>query len=297
MFSFLLYYLVLIPISLLPFPVLQGLSTLLYYLLFHVFGYRKKVVYENLKKSFPDKTAKEIHQIAKAFYRHFSDLLLEGFKAFTISDQILKKHLYVKNPELMERYYKEGKSVIITVGHYNSWEFFLTGIQGLIPHKAAVIYQPLSNSFLNKKVCQTRSNHGSTMLATHEVKAFFTKVETEPSAVVFAIDQSPSDAGRCYWMEFLNQETGVLYGAEKFAREYDRPVLYLRINKESRGYFSMEFFEVENHSKESPYGSITERTARLLEQDILHTPQYWLWTHRRWKHKRPSGHVNIEKRK
>jgi KDO2-lipid IV(A) lauroyltransferase len=109
------------------------------------------------------------------------------------------------------------------------------------------------------------------------------------TATIFAIDQSPSNANNCHWMTFLNQDTGVLFGTEKFAKEYDQPVLYGRINKEKRGYYSSDFFETVDHPKETQTGELTEMVTRFLEKDIIATPQYWLWSHKRWKHKRPAG--------
>lgn len=295
-FSLLLYYLLLIPVSLLPFSLLYGLSRFLSFVLYRLVAYRKDIVYSNLRKSFPEKSTEAINAIAGKFYVHFADVLMEGFKAFTISKKTVEKRLSCKNPELLEKYYQNGQSVVVTIGHYNSWEFFMKGIQLLIPHRAAVIYQPLSNSFFNRKIAQSRSKYGTQMLAIQDVKSYFQETPDKPRATVFAIDQSPSDSGRCYWMSFLNQETGVLYGAEKFARTYDLPVLYLRINKLRRGYYQLEFFEVEIHSAASKYGEITEKSTQLLEKDIRQHPELWLWTHRRWKHKRPEGHENREKK-
>jgi KDO2-lipid IV(A) lauroyltransferase len=291
--SFLLYYLVMIPVSLLPFPVLRAISALTYILLYHITGYRKKVVLQNIKNSFPQLTIKEQEKICKDFYFHFSDLMLESFKSFTISKASLKKHLYCKNPELINKYFEQNKSVIITVGHYNSWEFFLSGIDLLIKHNAVVIYQPLTNKFFDQKIRNTRSGFGTTMVSTKVVKQFFEDKIEHPAATVFAIDQSPPRPDKAYWMNFLNQDTGVLFGAEKYAKDYDLPVLYARINKESRGYYSLEFFDVSSDPKNTAYGEITEKATRLLEKDIIAKPEFWLWSHRRWKHQRPAG-INFE---
>lgn len=286
-FSFLLYYVVMIPISLLPFRVLRGLSHFMYLVVYQIFGYRRKVVLTNIRNSFPSLSTQEQKQICDNFYKHFSDVILESFKSFTITKPSLKEHLVCKNPELINKYYDQNKSVIITVGHYNSWEFFLTGIDTLIKHNAAVIYQPLTNKFFDRKICETRSGFGTTMVSTKDVRSFFENKMQHPSATVFAIDQSPATPNNCYWMNFLNQETGVLFGAEKFAKQYDLPVLYARINKEKRGYYSLEFFEITDKPKETAYGEITEGATRLLEKDIIRQPEFWLWSHRRWKHQKP----------
>jgi KDO2-lipid IV(A) lauroyltransferase len=261
----------------------------MYFLLYHVAGYRKKVVLRNIKNSFPSLSTEQHEQICKDFYFHFSDLILESFKTFTISRKGLKKHLYCKNPELINKYYDQNKSVIITVGHFNSWEFFLAGIDLLIKHNAAVIYQPLTNKFFNRKINNTRSEFGTTMVSTKNVKEFFENKIKHPAATVFAIDQSPARPDKAYWTTFLNQDTGVLFGAEKYAKDYDLPVFFARINKEKRGYYSLEFFEVTMQPRDTGYGEITEKATRLLERDIIAQPQYWLWSHRRWKHERPAN--------
>lgn len=288
LFSGLLYYLIVIPISALPFVVIRGLSTVLYFSLFYIHGYRKKVVLQNLENSFPNKSEAERNQICKKFYTHFSDLLLESFKTFTISEKQLKKHLYCINPEIVNKYFEKKQSIIIAVGHYNSWEFFLTGINKLIKHQAVVIYQPLTNKYFDKKICETRSEFGTTMVATNDVKKLFETVSSDCTATIFAIDQSPSGPENCYWMKFLNQDTGVLYGTEKYAKQYDYPVVFARIIKVKRGYYQLEFIDVTEKPKQTLYGEITENVTHLLEKDILKIPEYWLWSHRRWKHKKPN---------
>lgn len=287
--SAILYYLVMLPLSRLPFGALHTISTMIYFFLFRIFGYRKKVVSANLANSFPEKNEAERRQIMKRFYRHLCDVLTEGIKAFSISKDDLREHLVCKNPELIRKYYDEGKSVIIAVGHYNSWELFLTGINLFIRHRAVVIYQPLRNLYLDKKLREKRSEYRTIMLPKKDVKAFFKAERKELSATVFAIDQSPPKPENCHWMTFLHQDTGVLFGTEKYAKEFDQPVVYARLNKIKRGYYSLEFSDVTSSPRETAHGEITEKVTRLLEKDIIHNPQYWLWSHKRWKHKRPAG--------
>lgn len=289
--NYLLYYLVIIPISLLPFPILYGISDFLYLILYHVIGYRKKVILGNIQRSFPEKTAKEHTAICKKFYHHFCDLILESLKTFTISEKQVKKRVVCKNPELMDKYYDQGRSVIIAGGHYNNWEIFAVGFDAPLKHQAVGIYSPLKNKFFDQKMRTTRSKYGLYMISTKIVKRVFEEEKQKGTltSTVFAIDQSPSNSNSCWWMEFLNQDTGVLFGVEKFAKEYDQVVVYGRINKEKRGHYSFEFFELTTTPKETAYGEITETATRLLEKDIREKPEYWLWSHRRWKHKRPAN--------
>ena len=287
--NFLLYYLIIIPISSLPFPLLYGLSDSLYILFYYVFGYRKKIILQNIRNSFPEKSEKEHIEIAKKFYKHFCDLVVESLKTFTISEKEALKRVVCNNPEVINKYYDRQQSVIIAGGHYNNWELFAVAVNTLMKHKAVGIYKPLSNKYFDTKMCITRSRYGLTLLSTKKVKPFFDDNIHNLTATIFGTDQSPSNPNSAYWMKFLNQDTGVLFGAEKFAKEYNYPVIYARLNKEKRGYYSLDFFDVTDKPQETVYGEITEKVTQLLEKDIQHIPDYWLWTHRRWKHKRPEG--------
>jgi Kdo2-lipid IVA lauroyltransferase/acyltransferase len=285
----LLYYLVIIPISLLPFPVLYGLSNFLYVLFYYVLGYRKKVVLQNIRNSFPEKSKKEHIEIAKKFYRHFCDLIVESLKTFTISKKEVLKRVVCKHPEGVNKYFEQGRSVIIAGGHYNNWEIFAVAVESIIKHKTVGIYTPLSNKYFDDKMRSTRSKYGLAMISTTKIKRYMDENKNILTATIFGFDQSPSNPKSAYWMTFLNQDTGMQFGAEKFAKEYNIPVVYGRINKEKRGHYSFEFYDVTDTPKETANGFITESINRHLEKDIRALPQYWLWTHRRWKHKRPEG--------
>ena len=258
-------------------------------MIYIVFGYRKKVVINNIKRSFPEKTEKERLIICKKFYRHFCDLVVESLKTFTISEKQVLKHVTCKNPEVINKYYDQKRSVLIAGGHFNNWEIFAVAVDALIKHDAVGIYTPLSNKYFDEKMRKTRSKYGLYMLSSRRVKHYFDERINDLTATIFAIDQSPSNPRSCYWTTFLNQETGVLFGTEKFAKDYNYPVVYGRINKEKRGYYSFEFFDVTDKPQETKEGEITEIVTHLLEKDIKEHPQYWLWTHKRWKHKRPAG--------
>jgi Kdo2-lipid IVA lauroyltransferase/acyltransferase len=275
-------------LSILPWRIGNFISWKMYVLLYYILRYRRKVVQRNLENSFPEKPEEERTKIEKLFYKHLADVFMDGFRAFTISKDELREHLYCKNPELLRRYYDEGRDVIIAVGHYNSWELFLTGLNLFIKHQAVVIYQPLSNKYLDQFMRRRRGEFNTMMLARDEVKQFYNSPRKKLSAIVYAIDQSPPKANKCYWMTFLNQETGVNFGTEKMAKDYDQPVVYARITKEKRGHYALEFVDVSSNPKETGYGEITEKVTRLLEEDIRRKPEFWLWSHKRWKKQRPA---------
>ncbi len=286
--NILLYYLIIIPVSLLPYPLLYGLSDILFILFYYIIGYRKEIVLQNIQRSFPYKTAAEHSQICKQFYHHFCDLILESLKVFTISEKEVKERMIFKNPELVDRYFDQGQSMILAGGHYNNWELFAVGIDAAIKHPAIAIYKPLSNLFFDKKMRITRSKYGLRMISTKAVKGVMDQEKNKPSMTIFGIDQSPGNPAKCYWTKFLNQDTGVLFGAEKYAKEYNYPVVFGHITKEKRGFYTFEFIVVSDQPQSTRFGEITEKLTQLLEKDILQKPEYWLWSHKRWKHKRPA---------
>ena len=284
--NYLLYYLFILPVSLLPFRALYGVSDFLYIVLYRVFGYRTKVVRTNLKNSFPDKSQDELKSIERLFYHHLCDVIVETFKSFTISDREILKRMVLINPELPNAYFAKGKSLFLAGGHYNNWEWIATGLNQQMKHTAAALYTPLSNTFFEQKMRSTRGRFGLLMIPTKKATAFFEENKDQLTATVFGIDQSPRHPNRCHWMHFLNQDTGVMFGLEKYAKELDYPVLFSNIKKVKRGYYSLQFSLLTDQPRNEPDGMIVEKATRLLEQQIIALPQYWLWTHKRWKHKR-----------
>jgi KDO2-lipid IV(A) lauroyltransferase len=281
------YYGLLIPLSLLPFWILQRLSDLLYYFIYYLVGYRKKVVYQNLSNSFPERSRKEIRKIAGKFYRHLCDLIVESVKLFSISKEEVIKRCKFVNPELLDSYYEQHKSIIIVAGHYNNWEIFAQCCNLQMKHQAVGIYTPMTNPYFEKIFFVSRGRYKVVLLPKHQVKEYFSNQKDQVMAVVFGTDQSPSSSTkRVYWTTFLNQETPVMYGSEKYAMEYNFPVIFARVKKVKRGWYEIRFELLEDNPAASEYGSITEKHTRALEQQILEQPEYWLWTHKRWKRKK-----------
>ena len=269
-----------------PFRALYGIADFLYIILYKVIGYRTKVVRMNLLNSFPEKSQQERMQIESLFYHHLCDVIVESFKSFTISNKEILKRMVVLNAELPDSYFAEGRSILLAGGHYNNWEWIAISLHQQIKHTAAALYTPLSNTFFEKKMQKTRGKFGLKMIPVKNVTAFFEQYRDQLTATVFGIDQSPRHPNRCHWMDFLHQETGVMYGVEKYAKEMNYPVLFTSIDKVSRGYYTVRFSLITDQPQNEPDGSIVEKATRLLEQQIIALPQYWLWTHKRWKHKR-----------
>ncbi len=288
MFAPLLFYIFIYPVTRLPFRVIYALSDFLYYIIFYLIRYRRQVVFQNLRNSFPEKSQTEINKIAKAYYRHFCDLTVESFKMFAITEEELKKRFVFKENNVLHQLYHQKRNVILGGGHYNNWEVFAVACQFGIPHKCLALYKPLQDTWFDKKMRQSRSRFGLNMWPIKQVKEMFEIEKNNLTLTIFGMDQSPSKANRCHWMKFLNQDTGVSYGPEKYAKENNSAVVYGRILKVKRGHYCFEVDLVTDSSKNEPTGKILEDLTKLLEVDIIRRPEYWLWSHRRWKKKKPS---------
>jgi Kdo2-lipid IVA lauroyltransferase/acyltransferase len=284
--SKLLYYLLLQPLSKLPLPALYVLSDLLRFVLYRMVGFRKKVVFTNLRNAFPELSEAERRRIAGRFYRHFCDLLVESVRMFSMGKEEVLRRCRLVNPELVQEFARQGKSLIIAAGHYSNWELAAVsyGIQS--DHTVVGIYKPLANPFFDRVLQASRGRFGMELLPKQNVKPFFAENTGRLTATLFATDQSPTSRNRAYWTRFLNQDTAVLFGAENYARKYGYPLVYGKIRKLRRGYYEMEFETIAAEPEQLPVGEITERHTRVLERLILEAPEYWLWSHKRWKRQR-----------
>ena len=283
------YYLFVYPLSKLPLSILYLFSSFFAFLLIYVSPYRKKVILKNIENSFPNLTAREHQNIANKFYRHFADLLVEGIKNLTISKEELTKRLIVKNPELMQQLFDQGKNVILVSGHYNNWEWLISAQNFLFPHQAFGIGMPMTSKFWDQKVNNQRQRFGMKVVHANNYKATFENFKEKPIAILNLSDQAPPDAEKSYWTTFLNQQTPVLFGTEFMANEYDFSVVFFVVRKRKRGYYELELKLITDKPKELNYGEITETHTELLEKEIIQNPEFWLWSHKRWKRAIPTN--------
>ncbi|HCX21429.1 MAG: hypothetical protein CMB80_14375 [Flammeovirgaceae bacterium] len=282
-----IFYLFIKPLSLLPFRILYVLSDLVY-LIMLIAPYRGATVDSNLRNSFPQKSIKEIRIIKRKFYRHFCDLIVESLKLFSISKSDATKRFKVNNPEFFEQTVLSNRSLILTGGHYQNWEYFAVATDPQIKHQLLGIYTPITNSFMERVFAQSRSKFGLVLVPKKQTRAYFEKYVNEQTVTTFAIDQSPRKHQKVYWITFLGQTTAVHFGAEKYAKDYNYPVIYGSAVKVKRGFYELTFQLLEENPMKSSEGKITEVVTKNLEQQILAAPEYWLWTHKRWKLKPPS---------
>ncbi|VXD16368.1 lysophospholipid acyltransferase family protein [Marinoscillum sp. 108] len=280
------YYLIIKPLSFLPMWALYVLSDLLYLVMRCGLTYRKKVVFSNLSLAFPDKPHEEIRAIAWKFYRHFCDLLAESVRLFSISKEEAIARFKVVNPEVLDALALQSKSALLVGGHYNNWELFAVATAPQIPHQLLGIYTPLTNAFFERKFSESRSKFGLVLVPKKMVKETFEHYRNHLTVTTFAIDQSPRKSQKVYWTRFLGQDTAVHFGAEKYAKYYHYTVVYGSARKVKRGYYELRFELIEANAPEAHEGSITERMTHLLEHQIHESPEYWLWTHKRWKLKK-----------
>ena len=269
-----------------PFWLLYLQSDIVFFLMYHVFGYRKKVVWNNLKKSFTEKSDSELKKITRGFYKNLSDITVEGIKGFSMSKKTLLKRYKVLNPEISAKYYKQNKSIIAVASHYCNWEWGVLCLSLQFKHKSVGLYKPLSNKYIDNYIKKTRAAWGMNLISIYETSKYIEIKNTGPSIYFMVSDQSPSNVKKAYWLDFLNQDTACLHGAENYAKIFDLPVVYGHVNRVKRGYYEIFVSLVESNPKETTKGEITKAYMKILEDYILVKPENWLWSHKRWKLKR-----------
>lgn len=273
-------------LSLLPFSVLYLLSDGVYLILYYAVGYRKKVVVQNLKNSFPEKSDQEILIITKAFYRYFCDLFLETFKTLTISRATMLKRctLDPSAKACFNELAQNQQSIIIVMGHNGNWEWAGNTFSLCCTHQLYVIYHPLENKYFDGLIRGMRERFGTRLIAMKNTMRDMISHRSELTATAFIADQSPSP-DKAFWVSFLNQDTPVFMGTEKIAKKLQFPIVYVSVKKVKRGYYNL-LARILPASADSVDGTITTAHTRQLESDIINQPETWLWSHRRWKHKR-----------
>lgn len=286
--SRILYWLVIKPVSMLPYPLLYALSDFFYIVLYYFVGYRKKVVLQNLKFCFPEKDDREIELMMKRFYRHFCDLVLESLKNFSVTNEVAQSRIEQHGTEILNQLGDEGKSIILAGGHYCNWELWAVASPPHFKHRLMGIYKKLNNVYFDQKMRESRGKFGLELVSTKDAGLFFKENINSVTISVFAVDQSPSNPNKAIWINFFGRETAALFGTEKYATEYDYPVVWAHLRKKKRGYYTVTYELVTKTPRELAKGELTQRLHNILEQDILEAPEYWLWSHKRWKHKKPD---------
>jgi len=261
-------------------------SDLVYILVYHIAGYRKKVVNENLKLVFPNKSFKELTAIKKKFYKHMCDMFFEMIKSISITKNQLNKRFIIKNPEELKRLEGLNKSIILMYGHYASYEWSYV-IENHLTYKGYGIYKRIKNRYFDKLAKRIRSKYNTVLIHTKEAIHIITKNEAEgiKSIIGFLSDQSPKYEKAYYWSNFMSINVPCFTGAEMLAKKLDLSVAYLKVKKHKRGYYEAEFISLADNSIALKDYEITDKFTQALEAQIHEAPEYYLWTHRRWKHR------------
>lgn len=270
-------------LSLLPFWFLYLLSDLVFVILYYVVGYRRKVVQDNLRNSFPEKSEEERAAIEKKYFKYMADLTLETIKSTSMSERQVRRRMVCTNPEIMEHYFGQGKSILAAAGHYGNWELACLNFGFLTDKVKMVVYKPQSSEIFTNFINRTRSRFGTIMISMKQTLRKMIEYKNELTFTVLAADQTPSRNEAMYFTTFLNQPTAVFLGVEKLSGIRDCAIVFYRIDLVKRGYYTYTLVPlVENPKETKPY-EITKIQVNYLESLIREKPEYWLWSHRRWK--------------
>lgn len=273
-------------ISILPFRLFYLLSDCIYFLVYYVVGYRRKVVKENLALTLPHLSVEERKKIEKKFYQHMCDMFLEMIKTMSISPEEMEKRFTVTNLDLVQEYAEKGKSVILVASHYASYEWLLT-INRKIAFQGVAVYKKVANPYFDKLVRKIRSKYDTELVETK--KAIPTMAQNQRDGILsmygLASDQSPKLDRIFHSMKFMGIEVPVHTGAEMLAKKYDLSVVFVKVNKIARGYYEATFVSLADNPNDYENFEITEKYLKEVEKQIYEAPEYYLWTHKRWKHR------------
>lgn len=273
----------------LPLPVLYGFASFCANLFYYLIPYRKKVIQSNLKNSFPRASQKELNKLHYQFYGYLTDQIVEFFKGASITkDEILDRY-EIKNEEIVSDFIKKGIPVLLVAGHQGNWEWAIHRL-ALSNNIYDIIYQKLNSPLFNEFTMQVRARFGNINLLEKKESILLTRERKNiPRAICLAADQAPQKPESAYWTIFLHQDTAFFTGMERFAREYNYPVVFAEAIRTKRGKYTLTYELIANVPfEELAPGEIIERFARRLEKSINEYPEQYLWSHRRWKHRKPD---------
>lgn len=284
--AYILLYPLLYLISILPFRILYVVSDVLYILIYRIFGYRKKVVASNLNLVFPEKSPEEIKRITKVFYHHLCDMILESIKSLTISESEMKKRYKFTNVEVVQGIENQNRSMILMCAHYGSWEWIFI-LQTYVKSRGNAVYKQLANKYFDRLVKRIRAKYNSYLITTKEIIPTLIKEKREGIISIngFVSDQSPKLDKAFHWNEFMGVNVPVHTGAEMLAKKLDMAVVFFKVKKVKRGYYETTFETITLNPKEFEDYQITDIFLGLVEDQIREAPEYYLWTHKRWKHR------------
>ncbi len=283
---YILVYPIIWLISILPCSILYLISDFFYILIYYIFGYRKKVVLDNLSLAFPEKELKELKKIRKKFYHHFIDIFVEMIKSFTISEKSLKRRYTFKNIELIQNLEKKGKSIVLMGAHYANWEWVFI-LNTYVNCKGVAAYSKIQNKYFDKAIRKSRGRFGTILVITSRLIELLNFNKKNNITAIYGLlsDQSPMVQKTKYWNTFLGVTVPIHTGAEYLAKKNDFAVVMIKTSKLKRGYYTSEFKLLTENPKDYKDYDITDMFLREVENQIYSAPEYYFWTHNRFKHK------------
>lgn len=282
---FILVYPFLWIISILPHRIFYGFSDFVFFLVYKVIGYRRKVVQENLNLVFPEKTPIEIQRIEKDFYKHMCDMFLEMVKTMNLNKDQIKKKYNVLNIEVIKEIEKK-RSILVVCSHYANWEWNVS-MNNYVDSKGYAVYQKVSNTYFDRFIKRVRERWNTTLITQQQTVKTVVRDKRDGIIGIFGMvsDQSPQAHRAKYWSNFMGVKVPIFNGAETMARKLGLAVVFLKVSKVKRGYYQAEFIPITENGKNTEENEITETFLRLTEQQIKEKPEHYLWTHKRWKHR------------
>ncbi|MBQ4821609.1 lysophospholipid acyltransferase family protein [Aquimarina sp. MMG016] len=273
-------------VSKLPWKLFYAFSSTIFFLIYYIIRYRRNAVTENLQLAFPDKSLDEIKKIRKEFYKHLCDMFLEMIRSISISNEEMMERFTVTNLDMIRELEAKGENIMVFIAHYASYEWsnvidIQTGFQ------AVGIYKPIGNIYFDRLVHRIRARFGSRVVPNRDAMRVITEDQTDDSLSMYglAADQSPKLYKAMYWTNFMGIKVPVFLGGEVLAKRFDLNVYYLKVEKIKRGYYEATFVPISEDSKNAEDYTITKDYLRCIENQIRNKPQYYLWTHKRWKHR------------
>ncbi|MEE2801008.1 MAG: lysophospholipid acyltransferase family protein [Bacteroidota bacterium] len=270
-------------VSVLPFWLVYRLSDFIYFILYYIIGYRKEVTKSNIRTAFPHLDEKEVTRIAKASTRHFCDIFIEMMKSLHISKEEMHKRFTCTNAEMVNAFAKADKSIVVLFGHAGSYEWSMV-LDEVLHFNVYAIYKPIKNKKFNQLITDIRKKFGSTMVPMrHATRVMSEKADNERCLFALVADQAPKRARSQYFTNFFNKPSAVFRGGERIAAEHGLPVFFLAIKKIKRGYYETTFHKITDDASKEPEWLVTDKFFSLLEDQIKMQPEYYLWSHKRWK--------------
>ena len=280
-------------IARLPDSIFYTLSDIICFIVYNILGYRKKLVRSNLQLSFPEKTLTEIKTIERKFYHHFCDIFMEMIKTLELSPKEMQKRMIFPNIDVLRPFIEQKQSFIIMCGHYNSYEWLLS-LAMYLNCPAYAAYTPISNQYFDQLIKKARMRFNAFLVSRYEITKIINKHRVSGQMCVYGLasDQSPSGSTNNYWRTFMGIHVPVFTGAERIGKQFNIPIVFCDIQKKKRGYYETYFEILTLNPNKLPNYQITDLFTERLEKQIRKQPEFYLWSHNRFKHAKTLTNTN-----